>query len=197
MMEKNIEIEFKNMLTKTEYNKLLNHFQVKETELFKQENHYFDTKNFELKERSSALRIRKKQSGYELTLKQPCDDGLLETNKQLTVEAGEEMIQTGKINDEQFASILEEMGISPESIVYFGSLSTIRAEKETGNGLLVFDHSFYLNIEDYELEYEVSDRKEGQAHFQELLDSFQIPIRETKNKVRRFYEQKYTNDINS
>ncbi|WP_185764318.1 CYTH domain-containing protein [Niallia circulans] len=196
-MEKNIEIEFKNMLTKTEYNKLLNHFQVKETELFKQENHYFDTKNFELKERSSALRIRKKQSGYELTLKQPCDDGLLETNKQLTVEAGEEMIQTGKINDEQFASILEEMGISPESIVYFGSLSTIRAEKETGNGLLVFDHSFYLNIEDYELEYEVSDRKEGQAHFQELLDSFQIPIRETKNKVRRFYEQKYTNDINS
>ena len=197
MMEKKIEIEFKNILTKAEYLELLNHFQVKETELFKQENHYFDTKNFELKERSSALRIRKKQSGYELTLKQPCDDGLLETNKQLTAEAGEEMIQTGKINDPQFASILEEMGIAPESIVYFGSLSTIRAEKETGNGLLVFDHSFYLNIEDYELEYEVSDRKEGQVYFQELLHSFQIPIRETKNKVRRFYEQKYTNDINS
>lgn len=197
MMEKNIEIEFKNILTKAEYIELLNHFQVKETELFKQENHYFDTKNFELKERSSALRIRKKQSGYELTLKQPCDDGLLETNKQLTAEAGEEMIQTGKINDPQFASILEEMGITPESIVYFGSLSTIRAEKETGNGLLVFDHSFYLNIEDYELEYEVSDRKEGQVYFQELLHSFQIPIRETKNKVRRFYEQKYRNDINS
>ncbi|MCM3215976.1 CYTH domain-containing protein [Niallia taxi] len=196
-MEKNIEIEFKNILTKAEYLELLNHFQVKETELFKQENHYFDTKNFELKERSSALRIRKKQSGYELTLKQPCDDGLLETNKQLTAGAGEEMIQTGKINDPQFASILEEMGIAPESIVYFGSLSTIRAEKETGNGLLVFDHSFYLNIEDYELEYEVSDRKEGQVYFQELLHSFQIPIRETKNKVRRFYEQKYTNDINS
>ncbi len=197
MMEKNIEIEFKNILTKAEYLELLNHFQVKETELFKQENHYFDTKNFELKERSSALRIRKKQSGYELTLKQPCDDGLLETNKQLTAEAGEEMIQTGKINDPQFASILEEMGIAPESIVYFGSLSTIRAEKETGNGLLVFDHSFYLNIEDYELEYEVSDRKEGQVYFQELLHSFQIPLRETKNKVRRFYEQKYTNDIHS
>ncbi|MEK4666687.1 CYTH domain-containing protein [Niallia sp. FSL R7-0271] len=194
-MEKNIEIEFKNMLTKEEYTNLLEHYQVKENELFKQENHYFDTADFALKERSSALRIRKKQAGYELTLKQPHEDGLLETNKQLSAEAGEEMIQTGRILDEQFAALLLDLGIAPEKIHYFGSLTTIRAEKETGNGLLVFDHSFYLNIEDYELEYEVSDRKDGQAYFQQLLQSFQIPVRKTKNKVRRFYEQKYKNGI--
>jgi len=194
-MEKNIEIEFKNMLTKEEYTNLLEHYQIKENELFKQENHYFDTEDFDLKEQNSALRIRKKQAGYELTLKQPHEDGLLETNKQLSTDTGEEMIQNGRILDEQFAALLEDMGIASDSIRYFGSLTTIRAEKETGNGLLVFDHSFYLNIEDYELEYEVSDRKEGQAFFEELLQSFQIPVRKTKNKVRRFYEQKYKNGI--
>lgn len=57
----NIEIEFKNMLTKEEYELLLTHFQVGKEDLFEQENHYFDTSDFALKANHSALRIRKKR----------------------------------------------------------------------------------------------------------------------------------------
>lgn len=187
----NIEIEFKNMLTKEEYESLLTHFQIKEEDLFEQENHYFDTSDFALKAKHSALRIRQKNGEYELTLKQPHPDGLLETNKVLSKEASNAIFSTGKINDEQISNLLEKMNIDPASILYFGSLRTVRAEKSIGNGLLVLDHSFYLKKEDYELEYEVSNREEGKIYFTELLSTLKIPVRKTKNKVRRFYEEKY------
>ncbi|PAD24921.1 CYTH domain-containing protein [Niallia circulans] len=187
----NIEIEFKNMLTKEEYELLLTHFQVGKEDLFEQENHYFDTSDFALKANHSALRIRKKKAEYELTLKQPHPDGLLETNKTLSKAESDDIFSTGKINDEQISSLLRNMNIDPASIIYFGSLRTIRAEKQIGNGLLVLDHSFYLKKEDYELEYEVSNREEGKIYFQELLATLKIPVRKTKNKVRRFYEEKY------
>lgn len=187
----NIEIEFKNMLTKEEYELLLTHFQVGKEDLFEQENHYFDTSDFALKANHSALRIRKKKAEYEVTLKQPHPDGLLETNKTLSKAESDDIFSTGKINDEQISSLLRNMNIDPASIIYFGSLRTIRAEKQIGNGLLVLDHSFYLKKEDYELEYEVSNREEGEIYFQELLATLKIPVRKTKNKVRRFYEEKY------
>jgi uncharacterized protein YjbK len=187
----NIEIEFKNMLTKEEYELLLTHFQVGKEDLFEQENHYFDTSDFALKANHSALRIRKKKAEYELTLKQPHPDGLLETNKTLSKAESDDIFSTGKINDEQISSLLRNMNIDPASIIYFGSLRTIRAEKQIGNGLLVLDHSFYLKKEDYELEYEVSNREEGEIYFQKLLATLKIPVRKTKNKVRRFYEEKY------
>ncbi|WP_445486705.1 CYTH domain-containing protein [Niallia sp. 03133] len=190
-MSQNIEIEFKNMLTKQEYLGLIEHFQIQEKDFFQQENHYFDTADFLLKQNKSALRIRKKQNAYELTLKQPHSEGLLETNKLLTKEESKAIFQTGSIIFEPFVSILTKMNIAPKNICYFGSLTTIRAEKEIGNGLLVLDHSFYLNEEDYELEYEVSDAKEGQASFNKILESCQIPVRQAKNKVQRFYLKKH------
>jgi len=187
----NIEIEFKNMLTKEEYELLLTYFHIQKEEIFEQENHYFDTSDFTLKENHSALRIRKKKEDYELTLKQPHPNGLLETNKILSKEESDAIFATGKINDEQISSLLLNMNINPASILYFGSLRTIRAEKQIGNGLLVLDHSFYLKKEDYELEYEVSNREKGEIYFTELLSTLKIPVRKTKNKVRRFYEEKY------
>ena len=187
----NIEIEFKNMLTKEEYDLLLTHFQFQKTDFFEQENHYFDTKDFALKTNNSALRIRKKNEAYELTLKQPHPDGLLETNKILSKEESDDIFATGKINDAQISALLIHMNVDPAAILYFGSLRTIRAEKQIGNGLLVLDHSFYLKKEDYELEYEVSNWELGKNSFIKILSSLNIPIRKTKNKVRRFYEEKY------
>jgi len=190
-MSQNIEIEFKNLLTKEEYLQIKNHFGIKDEDLFKQENHYFDTKNFLLKKNKAALRIRKKQNFYELTLKQPHPDGLLETNRVLTAQESDTIFKTGVIKDEQIIQLLAQMDIPAHDIQYFGSLTTIRAEKEIGNGLLVLDHSFYLNEEDFELEYEVTNRQKGQADFEQILQKFQILKRPTKNKVQRFYDKKY------
>lgn len=190
-MAQNIEIEFKNLITKLEFERLIKHFGLSDTDFFTQENHYFDTPDFALKAQASALRIRKKEEKYELTLKQPYQDALLETNEILNTATAEMMFKTGKITNLTIKKLIEDMEINPDKIQYFGSLTTKRAEIEYEKGLVVIDNSFYLNIEDFELEYEVSNRKDGQNKFLTLLKQLGIPIRKTENKIKRFYNVKY------
>ncbi|MGG1676564.1 CYTH domain-containing protein [Neobacillus sp. NRS-1170] len=192
-MSQNIEIEFKNMLTKAEYENLLKEFNLDNQQIITQENHYFDTPSFSLKEAASALRIRKKKNTYEMTLKQPAEVGLLETNQTLTEEEAYHAIHYGKLPFGKIKDILKESGIPISEIEYFGSLVTNRAEIEYKNGLLVFDHSIYLQHEDYELEFEAENYADGKQIFQELLHYYRVPERKTENKIRRFYRQKYAN----
>ncbi|AZU61274.1 CYTH domain-containing protein [Neobacillus mesonae] len=190
-MTENLEIEFKNMLTKQEYEKLLHTFRVDEKQIFTQENHYFDTPEFALKNLESALRIRRKKDHFEMTLKQPASIGLLETNQLINEDEAAEAIHFGRLPSGKIKNILEEKGISFTAIQYFGSLVTKRVEMKYEIGLLVLDHSLYLNKEDYELEYEVKDYQTGKDAFIKLLQDNRIPERKTMNKIRRFYQEKY------
>jgi len=190
-MSQNIEIEFKNMLTKAEYERILTAFNIEEDQIFTQENLYFDTPDFALKKAESALRIRRKGTDFVMTLKQPRKIGLIETNQLLTCEEASAAINDGCLPGGQIKQIIEEYNIPFSKLEYFGSLTTKRAEIAYENGLLVLDHSIYLQHEDYELEYEVEDYQAGRKNFQGLLKQFKIPERVTKNKVRRFYNQKY------
>ncbi|WP_394583311.1 CYTH domain-containing protein [Cytobacillus firmus] len=191
MSNKNIEIEFKNMITTDEFTALMNFLNLRSEDFSEQENHYFDTPDFLLKEKGSALRIRQKYGSFELTLKQPHPEGLLETNEDLSESEAAEMIKNGKIPREQIKKSLEELGIKTDNLRYFGSLTTKRAEKEYNKGLAVLDHSRYLNKEDFEIEFEVDDRKEGKMVFLNLLQQLNIPVRKTENKIKRFYNEKY------
>lgn len=199
-MTQSIEIEFKNELTISEYERIKNFFKLDDSQFFLQVNHYFDTEWFALKEKGSALRIRSKGNTYELTLKQPYQDGLLETNQILTETEAKAALEKSKIPKGQVSDLIAEMQIDISHIQFFGTLTTKRAEWEYENGLLVLDFSTYLNTEDYELEYEVSDKKVGQVIFNNLLSSLQIPVRKTDNKIKRFYLRKYklfSSNINS
>ncbi|MBN8199146.1 CYTH domain-containing protein [Bacillus sp. NTK034] len=191
MSNKNIEIEFKNMLTSEEFSSLIDFFYLRSEDFSEQENHYFDTPDFLLKSKGSALRIRQKNGSFELTLKQPHPEGLLETNENITESEAAEMIQTGKIPKEQIIISIEKLGIKTDRLQYFGTLATKRAEKEYMKGLAVLDHSSYLNKEDFELEYEVDNRNEGELTFLNLLKQLNIPVRKTENKIKRFYNEKY------
>ncbi|WML27792.1 CYTH domain-containing protein [Neobacillus sp. OS1-33] len=190
-MTQNIEIEFKNMLTKIEYESLLKYFKISQSQIFAQENHYFDTPDFALKSNNSALRIRKKGGTYEMTLKQPANVGLLETNQVIGEEEVLMAIHQGILPTGIIRSLIEEYQISFSTIEYFGSLITERVELEYKQGLLVLDHSIYLSKEDYELEYEVEDYQFGEKIFLELLKQLKIPSRKTENKIVRFYKQKF------
>lgn len=189
-MTETIEIEFKNMLKKSEYEFLLKVFKVEEKDIISQVNHYFDTPNFELKALGAALRIREKNNKFEMTLKQPATVGLLETTQHISTNEVQTAIQQGTIPKGMIQERMELLNISLNSIEYFGSLTTRRVEFPYNHGLLVLDHSLYLNTEDYELEYEVKDYESGQLAFQELLMEYEIPQRATQNKITRFYQQK-------
>ncbi|MEK3989274.1 CYTH domain-containing protein [Robertmurraya sp. FSL R5-0851] len=191
-MSQHIEIEFKNMLTKKEYLHLITEFSINETMIDTQINHYFDTEKFQLKELASALRIREKEGKFELTLKQPAKVGLLETNQELSKEIAFAMLQGTDLPNGIVREQLEKIGFPINKLQYFGSLTTKRCELQYKGGLLVLDHSLYLLKEDYELEYEVEDPLKGEIAFRQLLQTFHIPIRATENKIKRFYNQKYS-----
>ena len=190
LMSETIEIEFKNLLTKIEYENLLKRFNVEEKDIIKQINYYFDTPDFALKNLGSALRIREKNSNFELTLKQPAAVGLLETTQHLSENEFQAAIQHRILPKGIVQERIGQLKIAFNKIVYFGSLITKRAEFPYKEGLLVLDHSSYLKKEDYEIEYEVEDFQSGQLVFHELLKQFDIPIRKTQNKIARFYQQK-------
>jgi uncharacterized protein YjbK len=191
ILSQSIEIEFKNLLTLDEFNTIKTHFGISDSDFFQQENHYFDTAKFELKENNAALRIRKKANHYELTLKQTVADGLLETTQILNEPDVQLALSENRLPQGQVSNLIVEMNIDPASLQFFGTLTTNRTELDYMGGILVLDHSYYLNKEDFELEYEVTERMTGEKTFLAILQFFQIPVRQTKNKIFRFYQQKY------
>jgi uncharacterized protein YjbK len=193
IMSEHIEIEFKNLLTEEEFERLKAFFSFAGKDFKKQVNHYFDTNQFTLKEQGCALRIREKTGHFEITLKQPAPVGLLETNQEVSPHDAQNMLAGGELPEGPVRTALSNLVEQRNPVAYFGSLTTERAEKEYCGGLVVLDHSAYLGIHDYELEYEVEDEESGRESFHTLLSDLNIPVRKTDNKIMRFYRQKQRN----
>ncbi|MDQ0255387.1 uncharacterized protein YjbK [Evansella vedderi] len=192
-MTQEIEIEFKNLLTRNEYISLMNAFGITDKEKVGQTNYYFDTKEMQLKENKCALRIRKKGDHYILTLKEPLKEGLLETHQTLSSHEVDRAISEGILPDtgdvvSQLKDILKTTNLI--QMTYLGELTTERLEKTLPEGLLVLDKSYYFDIVDYELEFECEEWSTGQAFFESMLSKHNIPKRKTPNKILRFYNEK-------
>lgn len=185
-MGQELEIEFKNMLTLEDY-ELIKQCYFKQSEPFKQTNYYIDTNNHDIMSQKMALRIREKNHNYEMTLKVPQEVGLLEYN-----EIVEDIPKQGERLNKQYlpeniTEILNKFNIPLNDLRQLGDLTTYRLEKDIGTGLLVLDHSIYLGIEDYELEFEVKDYDKGEIAFNKILNDLNIERNIPNNKVVRFF----------
>ena len=188
-MSQQMEIEFKNLLTKEEYTRLLTFFNIEPEQIVHQENHYFDTPNYDLKTAASGLRIRVLPHHIECTLKERSSENAhLETTDILTADVAAQMIRGFTFQAPSVEQRLLEMNVNIAELQLFGSLTTNRVELEYEGGLLVFDHSFYLQCEDYEVEYETNDEYTGFSIFQQFLTQHQIEKRYAKKKIARFAE---------
>ncbi|WP_107942159.1 CYTH domain-containing protein [Metasolibacillus fluoroglycofenilyticus] len=186
-MNHEIEIEFKNMLSKTKYDELLTIFDIQEGEAVRQENHYFDTADFQLKAIDSGLRIRILPNKIECTLKEKATEHTyIETTDILTEEEASRILQGSTFTAPTVIARLQERGIAFEQLILFGTLATERVEIPYKEGLLVLDHSFYLQREDYEVEYEAQDETVGRTVFQQFLTNYNIPIAHADKKIARF-----------
>ncbi|MDE0563858.1 CYTH domain-containing protein [Exiguobacterium sp. B2(2022)] len=187
-MTQEVEIEFKSMLTKDEYEKLIQAYKLEDRVRW-QANDYFDTPTFQLKKQGAALRIREKKHGQVLTLKQPNEVGLLETHASITEEEAEDLFKYGIIHDDQMKQALAPFQLNA-ALEHLGRLETNRAEHQTEDGLLVLDESHYLETTDYEIEFEVTNEEAGKRAFERLLAEHGLPYRPAKNKIVRFMELK-------
>lgn len=80
---------------------------------------------------------------------------------------------------------LMDLGININDLRVITDLTTKRAEVDYQDGLLVLDKSFYGEVIDFELEYEVKDYNKGLNIFNELLAKHNIPTRPAQNKIKR------------
>ncbi|MGN7477101.1 CYTH domain-containing protein [Solibacillus silvestris] len=186
-MTQHIEIEFKNMLTKTQYEQLLQAFSIRPGQIIRQVNHYFDTPEHHLKNRQSALRIREFDKLIECTLKEKTSEHQhLETTDRLTREEADRMLAGGAIPEYSVGERLALFDIPMNELHCYGTLTTDRVEVPYEGGLLVFDHSFYLQCDDYEVEYETNDETIGKNTFSAFLAQYAIEPQTAQKKIVRF-----------
>ena len=141
--------------------------------------------NFDLKKNQAALRVRIKNNTYELTLKTKAEVGLLETDQLITKADYKTLKHDRQLVKGPVYETLINLGIDVNQLRVITDLTTKRAEVPYENGLLVLDKSFYGEVIDFELEYEVNDYNEGLNAFHELLNKHHIPKRPAENKIKR------------
>lgn len=181
-MQENIEIEYKHCLDEEGYLKIKEYLErQKDHVLIEQENYYFETKDFSLKDLGYALRIRVIDNNeYELCLKKQRENDILEKNIM--------------VSKEEFNEICLEPNLMREYInedydfILLGSLNNKRIEYRNENGLICLDKSSYFDKIDYELEYEANDY-DSESYLAKFLSYFEITyVSNKKSKIQRFIE---------
>ncbi|MDF9866956.1 uncharacterized protein YjbK [Bacilli bacterium PM5-3] len=181
-MKEEIEIEYKQLLLESEYNKIKNDILKQEHKIIEHENFYFETKTKDLKKRKQALRIRVSQNYIEICLKTQRENDLLENNILISKNEFDSIYQDNTLIYNYDLDL-------PKGLYLIGSLKTNRIEHVIRDGLICLDMSTYNNKKDYEIEFEANDYNKEQA-FINYLDSFAIKYKPNhKSKIQRFSEE--------
>ena len=184
-----IEKEFKNLLTKEQYEAIADDYQSVFTKDITQTNSYYDYEGL-LQQNKMALRIRiveGKETG-EITLKIPQSSlEVLEYTEVLPVD-----ILNAYNHDKQFAlptslqETLENKGITLQTVNQTALLTTHRLEGALSeNEWLVLDESHYNGKVDYETEMEVRSLELGEPVFLGILEKYKIERRQAESKINR------------
>lgn len=184
-MSKEIEIEYKAMLTKEQFNNVLAHFPFPKQPI-QQTNHYFETTNFALKAANAALRIREINNQYVITLKQKMTNHVLETHDTIDTTIFHDWINGRITFATETGKSLAAIGIQPLDLQYVGALTTRRYTFTKDAVTYCLDESEYANITDYELEIEESSFGRAKDIFHEIINQFAIDNVESVTKIARF-----------
>lgn len=184
-----IEKEFKNLLTKEQYEAIAGDYQSVFTKDITQTNSYYDYEGL-LQQHKMALRIRiveGKETG-EITLKIPQSSlEVLEYTEVLPVD-----ILNAYNHDKQFTlptsllEALENKGITLQTVNQTALLTTHRLEGALSeNEWLVLDESHYNGKIDFEMEMEVRSLELGEPVFLGILEKYKIERRQAESKIKR------------
>ena len=184
-----IEKEFKNLLTKEQYEAIAGDYQSVFTKDVTQTNSYYDYEGL-LQQNKMALRIRiveGKETG-EITLKIPQSSlEVLEYTEVLPVD-----ILNAYNHDKQFAlptslqETLENKGITLQTVNQTALLTTHRLEGALSeNEWLVLDESHYNGKVDFEMEMEVRSLELGEPVFLGILAKYNIVRCQAESKIKR------------
>ena len=184
-MEKNIEIEYKLLLTKKQYEAIRNEFHQMP---YEQTNYYFDTKDEYLRKKRITLRVRHKNGQYEFTMKRFEIKGVEEYNEIISQQDFEALCHQKAIPS-QILELLKEENLTIQDLTEQYALKTTRIDEPYKNGTLSLDLSEYVGQVDYELEYEVTSTENAIEDFNQFLEKYGLVYTENcKGKRHRLYD---------
>ncbi len=177
-MNQHIEKEYKMLLTKEQYELLLQ--QIQPDPPVKQVNFYFDTDDHQIQKRKGVLRIREREGVFLFTLKlHKEDDTLYEFEKILP------SCNQSALLDPEIQSLLQTHSISG-SLQLIGELVTWRSMRITDDAEICLDKNIYRDVIDYEIEYEYIREHDGLSIFQSILDFVHLQYKENcRSKIAR------------
>ena len=183
-----IEIEFKNLLTKDQYDALYKKYNLSNSEKIINKNFYYDDADESFKNIGAALRIRYTNKKTEMTLKIKGETQNVEINVPLDERYPKEPTVLPILPNE-IISELERMNMKIKTPMLIQKIETLRHEVTLEEGLLVLDKTTFINdIVDYELEFETKDYETGLAAFEKLLEENNIDKNPAKPKIARAVE---------
>ena len=183
-MSNTIEIEAKALVKQDEYRKLANLF--RGSPRYVQTNYYIDTEDRLLAKEGVALRIREKQGQYELTLKTPLSEGLLEKNVSISFQQFADLRDLGEFPKTDIERFLIQLGFDTKKLSILTYLSTERIDVEYEGGLLSIDRNTYSGNTDYEVEFEYNSLAGAQKIMKEFLENNGVECHfSTASKVQR------------
>lgn len=186
-----LEIEFKTLIDYNHFNRLKNRYFLDST-LISQTNIYVDTDDFQIRAQHMMLRVRVIGESYIMTLKKPVSGGILEFDGTIEAPTDKNLVDLipNNIKEE-----LSKHDINLTGIKVQGELHTERLETTVDAGLLVLDKSAYLDIVDYELEFEAHAYDSGEIYFKQFLVENNIETRSDLPKSERFYRTLYKEKV--
>jgi len=182
-MQKQLEIEFKSLLTKDEYDRLIEKFSG--NRISTQTNHYFDTPRFSLKASEVALRVRERDN-FEITLKRKKRYAMVEHNILISSDEFYRFKEDGTIPSDEIKNEIYDI-IGQQKLVNFLSLTTHRMSFPYKKGTLAIDKSEFLGVTDYEIEYEAKSYASGKKEFIEIITELDFVYKKSEQKIKRAY----------
>jgi len=181
-MSTNIEIEVKTLITKSEYDRVLEFFKNEKREAVCQTNYYIDTKDADLKKHEVSLRVRQ-LNGLVMTLKTPLSEGLLEKSQLISEHEFMAFREKGVFPNGTISEFIERLYIEPTSLTILAQLTTSRINIPYNGYLLAVDQNEYANEVDYELEMEGSSLEKARFFLEEVCEK--VGIKFVENKISK------------
>lgn len=166
-MSNAIEIEAKALVEEKDYRALCHAFP--NAERYRQTNYYIDSDDRTLAKEGIALRIREKAGVYEMTLKTPLSQGLLEKTNIISMNQFAMLRDFGDFPQADLKRFLLMLDFDVEKLKILTSMTTERVDIPYQGGLLSIDKNTYNGITDYEVEFEYNNMEGAESILQNLL----------------------------
>lgn len=185
-MAKNLEQEYKTLLTETEFHRLLKELDLNTQDVLVQKNYYYDSPQGLLLSLDAALRLRLFVDDSEWTLKQVISENtsleLTQTNPRIITPP--QRLDKRLFHEADLLGFLQDHQIPLHELTLNNQMTTWRYHYQIPGALFCLDHTFFPQTEDFELECELENLDQANLWF-DFLETYQIEYKPAAKKLSR------------